>query len=49
MNPDGTVKQEKIDEMDGYVWKKDYEIIHNRKAEFVEKEKRVFPIILDQC
>ena len=23
MNPDGTVTQEKIDEMDVYVWKKD--------------------------
>ena len=47
MNPDGTMTQEKIDEMDIYVWKKDYELLHNWKAEFVEKEKRVFPIILD--
>ena len=49
MNLDGTVKQEKIDEMDVYVWKKDYELTHNQKAEFIEKEKRVFQIILDQC
>ena len=35
--------------MDIYVWKKDYKLIHSKKAEFVEKEKRVFPIILDQC
>ena len=27
----------------------DYELIHNRKADFIEKEKRAFPIILDQC
>ena len=40
-NPDGTTTQEKIDEMDIYMWKKDYKL--------VEKEKRVFPSILDQC
>ena len=48
MNTDGMTTQEKIDEMDIYVWKKDYELIHNQIAEFVEKEKRVFPIILNQ-
>ena len=48
-SPDGTTRQEKIDELDIYVWKKDYELVHNRKAEFIEKEKRVFLIILDQC
>ena len=25
------------------------ERLSNRKAEFIEKEKRVFPVILDQC
>ena len=49
MNPDGTIAQEKIVEMDIYVWKKDYELVHDHKAEFEEKGKRVFSIILDQC
>ena len=49
INLDGTVTQEKIDKIDIYAWEKDYELIHNQKPEFVEKEKRVFPIILDQC
>ena len=47
MNPDGTTAQEKNDKMDIYIWKKDYELVHSRKAEFTKKEKRVFPIILD--
>ena len=46
-NPDGTMTQEKVDEMDIYVWKKDYELIHSQKADFTQKEKIVFPIILD--
>ena len=29
--------------------KKDYKLICNKKAEFIKKEKRFFPIILDQC
>ena len=29
MNLDGTMTQEKIDEMGNYVWKKDYELTHN--------------------
>ena len=41
--------QEKIDEMDIYIWKKDYKLVHNKKGDFTKKEKRVFPIILDQC
>ena len=41
-NADGTMTQEKIDKMDIYVWKKDYELIHKQKAEFIEKEKRAF-------
>ena len=49
MSPDKTTRQEKIDEMDIYIWKNDYGLVHNRKAEFIEKEKRLFPIILDQC
>ena len=49
MNLDDTMMQEKIEEMDIYVWKKDYDLVHRQKAEFIEKEKRVFPIILDQC
>ena len=49
LNLDGTTTQEKVDEMDIYMWKKDYELIHNKKAEFIEKEKQVFPIILGQC
>ena len=49
VNPDGTTTQEKVDEMDIYIWKKDYELIHSQKADFTEKEKRLFPIILDQC
>ena len=32
MNVDGTMTQEKCDEMDVYVWKKDYELVHNGKA-----------------
>ena len=32
-----------------YDWKKDYELVHSQKADFTEKEKRVFPITLDQC
>ena len=39
MNPDGTTRQEKIDEMDIYIWKKDYMLAHSRRAEFTEKEK----------
>ena len=49
LNPDGTSIQEKIDKMDIYVWKKDYELVHNKKAKFKKKEKQVFQIILDQC
>ena len=49
VNSDGTTTWEEIDEMDIYVWKKDYELIHSQKADFTEKEKQVFPIILDQC
>ena len=48
LNLDGTTTQEKIDEMDIYMWKKDYKLVHNKKAEFTKKEKRVFPIIFDQ-
>ena len=48
-NPDGTITKEKINEMDVYLWKKDHELVHNMKAEFIEKEKWVFPIILGQC
>ena len=36
LNSDGRITQEKVDEMDIYVWKKDYELIHSKKAEFVE-------------
>ena len=39
MSPDQTTMQEKIDEIDIYIWKKDYELVHRRKAEFIEKEK----------
>ena len=46
---DGMMTQEKIDKMDIYVWKMDYELIQSQKADFTEKEKRVFLIILDQC
>ena len=49
MNSDGTATQMKIDEVDIYLWKKDYELVHNMKPEFTEREKQVFPIILDQC
>ena len=34
--------------MDIYIWKKDYEFIHNQKADFTKKEKNL-SIILDQC
>ena len=34
--------------MDICVRKKDYELVDSQKADFTEKEKRVFPIILDQ-
>ena len=49
LNSDGTITLEKVDEMDIYVWKKDYKLVHSKKAEFVEKEKGIFPIILNQC
>ena len=49
LNSNGTITQEKVDEMDIYVWKKDYKLIHSKKAEFIEKEKCILPIILDQC
>ena len=49
VNPDGTITTEKVDEMDIYIWKKGYELSHSKKAELIEKEKRVFPIILEQC
>ena len=49
LNLDGTTTQEKVDKMDIYMLKKDYELIHNKKAEFIKKVKHVFPIILDQC
>ena len=47
MNPNGATAQEKIDKIDMYIWKKDYELVHSRKAEFTKKW--VFPMILDQC
>ena len=40
----GLMMQERIGEMDVYVWKKDYELVHGQKAEFNKKEKREFPI-----
>ena len=48
-NLDGITMQEKIDEMGIYIWKKEYELVHNKKADFTKKEKQVLPIILDQC
>ena len=36
-NPDGTITKEKINEMDVYLWKNDYELVHNRKSEFIKK------------
>ena len=42
---DRTTTQVKVDEMDIYVLKKDYWLIHNKKAEFIKKEKPFFPII----
>ena len=41
-NINGTLMHEKIDEMDIYIWKKDYELVHNRKVDFIEKEKEHF-------
>ena len=49
MDSNGNPIQERFNEMEMYMWKKDYELIHNQRAEFEEKEKRVFPIILEQC
>ena len=49
VNSDGTMTQEKIHEMYIYIWKKDYELVHSQKANFTEKVKQVFFIILDQC
>ena len=46
-NPDATMTQEKVDEIDIYIWKKAYDLVHSRKAGFTKKEKRVFPNILD--
>ena len=48
-NKDGISTQEKIDEIDINIWKKDYELVQKTKADLIKKEKRVFPIILDQC
>lgn len=49
MLDDGKTTQEKVDKMDVYVWKKDFQKINNKELEFEEKEKMVFPIILGQC
>ena len=46
---DGMMTQEKINEMDIYIWKKDYKLMHSQKAKFSKKEKKVFPITFDQC
>ena len=48
-NPDGTRTQQKVNKMDIYIWKKDYELICSQKADFIKKGKRVLPIVLDQC
>ena len=36
-NMDGKSTQEKINKMDVYIWKKDYELLHQQKVEFKEK------------
>ena len=41
-SPDGTTTQEKNDEMDIYVWRKDYELVHGRKAESSKKKNECF-------
>ena len=48
-NADGKPIQERFIEIDMYIWKKDYELVHKQRAEFKEKEKSLFPIILRQC
>ena len=42
-----TTMQEKVDEVDVYIWKKASKKIHNKKVDFKEKEKKVFS--LGQC
>ena len=41
--------QEIFNKMEMYIWKNKYSLVHNQRAEFKKKEKRVFPIILGQC
>ena len=38
----GTVTKGKGNKIDIYVWKKDYEKVHNNISKFQEKERRVF-------
>ena len=40
---------ESPDEVDLFIWKKEFEKQHKRQADYEEKEKMVFPIILGQC
>ena len=46
---DGTTIEEEFNEVEVFMWKKEYEAEYKRRREFEEKEKRVFPIILGQC
>ena len=48
-DPNGKLIQERFNEMEMYIWKKDYELVHKQRAEFEEKEKRVLLIVLGQC
>ena len=41
--------REKVNEIDVCVRKKDFKKVSNKEAEFEDKEKRVFQIILGQC
>ena len=40
VNSDGTTIQEKIDEMDIYIWKKDYELILSQKTNLPRKRSK---------
>ena len=46
---DGKTTQKNVDDMDVYVWKKDFEKAHNKESEFKAKEERATLIVLGQC
>ena len=47
-NNDGKITKTGLDEMEIFTWNKDFKKQHKGLAEFEEKEKRVFPIVLGE-